>query len=131
MNVKLQKSLLDLDVYTAKTEQQFQSRSLVWFGFWVVELLLITRFLLKLFMPYSDGFLTSALYNSTEYVLIPLTVIFDTSSLPGFSFEWLTLFTILLYWLLITGIFALFNRKRSTLSRMEIARAHSKRKYGY
>jgi hypothetical protein len=127
MNIKTQ-NLEDLDVYASKIEPQLRLQSLVWFGLWVVELLLITRFMLKLFMPHLDSVLRTVTYTITDYLLIPLTVFFGAPPASGPTFEWITLFTILLYLLLVTGIMSLF-KTNTRMSRVEIARAYSKRKY--
>lgn len=117
-------------MYAWKVESQFRWQSLVWFMFWVVELLLITRFVLKLFMPYSDSVLGSAVYRITEYLLVPLTAVFGAIPTSGPVFEWVTLFSILLYWLLVEGVLTWFVTSRG-MSRIEMARMYSQKKYGH
>lgn len=127
MNVKLEDTL---EMYTWKANTQSRWRKFTWLVFGVVELSLVTHFLLKLFVPDAVGVFFSLIESITEYLLLPLTAVFGASATPGPVFEWLTLFAILGYWLLGMGILALFKTSTGT-SRIEITRAYSKRKYGY
>lgn len=130
MSVKLQHSF---DIYTWSVEPRFRWRPLVWFVFLFVELLLVASFLLQLFASNSIGLLetiTSSIINATEYLLLPLTVVFGVSSTSNSAFDGMTLLAILLYWLVAVVILNSLKRSSNT-SRIESARAYSKRKYGY
>ena len=103
-------------------------REVMWYVLTVIELLLLVRFFLQLFAVVPTGLFESLVYSSTEYLLVPFTKLSVTADTGVIS--WTAIIAIPTYLLLCIGIIRLISRSTS-FSRIEAARALSKKKYGY
>ena len=100
-----------------------------WLFLWGIELLLIARLILQFFGVSSDGFFANLLYTSTDYLLLPFTWLFGFRIAESGILDWMTVLAISIYWLLSVGAMTFLSTGQS-VSKIEIARALSKKKYG-
>lgn len=124
---------LDLDIYSLAVEPQFRWQHAVWLVFLMIELLLAARLLMQLYVPYPVGVLetvAATIVSGTDFLQQPVAFILGISRVSVPTSEWVTVFAILFYWLLVAGVLAWFKTSQSE-PQIEVARAYSKRKYGY
>lgn len=109
----------------------FRTIELVLYVLSAIQLLLLLRFIFKLFSVNPTGDFSNVVYSITSYIVYPFTTIFESSADGVGSFEWTTILAIIIYWVLAVGIIKLLAIERSPLSRIEQARALSKEKYSH
>jgi uncharacterized protein YggT (Ycf19 family) len=106
----------------------FQTNKLIWLGLVIIEILLFIR----LILGYLDANLTSSLayviYTITDYIVYPFTTTFTSASGDG-NYSWVIIVAIIGYFLLTITLVGFLKVGRTPRSRIEYARALSRRKY--
>jgi hypothetical protein len=119
-------NLMDIEGHDIQSPSNGGQRA-VEYALTTIELVLVARFLLQLFGMSHTGLVTGFVYQSSEYVLLPFSWLFATFG--NGLINWAIVIAIPVYWFLGSRMSELFGR-RSTFSRIEAARALSKKKYG-
>lgn len=88
------------------------------------------RFVLTLFGAQASSALAGFMYSSAAYLNTPVTIVFGVVESEQVKFEWVTLLSMLLYWVLAMGLLKVLGFHKR-ISKIEIARSLSKKKYGY
>lgn len=101
-------------MYDTKTEQQglYRVTRVVWYIFYVVEVLLAFRFALKLFAANPSAGFTDIIYTLSVPLVAPFIYVFNVWSIGGGRVEWGTLLALFVYWVLAWGIVKLLLMKR-------------------
>ena len=86
----------------------YRGTQIVWYIFYLVETLLIFRFLLKLIGANSAAIFTRFIYDVSYPFAAPLLYVVRSTQMSGSVFEWTTLIAMLVYWVLAWGIVRLF-----------------------
>lgn len=115
------------------TERESLSRTVepLWWGFSVVEVLLSVRLLLELLAVSPASGPLYAIYEVTNYIVLPFAVAFGSSANDGSVLVWTTIAAMLAYFLLTVGVASILKSRRSPHSRIEHARALSRKKYSH
>lgn len=90
------------------TKPLYRGTQIVWYLVGLIEVLLLFRFLLKLFGANATAGFTNFMYTVTAPLTMPFTSVFGTGKLEGSLFEWTTLLAMLVYFLIGWGITKLF-----------------------
>jgi uncharacterized protein YggT (Ycf19 family) len=90
------------------TKPLYRGTQIVWYLVGLIEVLLLFRFLLKLFGANAMAGFTNFMYTITSPLTTPFTSVFHTGKLEGSLFEWTTLLAMLVYFLIGWGITKLF-----------------------
>ena len=95
--------------YTSRsTKPLYKGTQIVWYILGLLEILLVFRFVLKLLAANSGAGFTSFIYGTTHIFVAPFNNVFSLSRVEGSIFEWTTLLSMLVYWLVAMGIIKLF-----------------------
>ena len=87
-----------------ETTALFRTTRVLWYIFYVVEVLLAFRFVLKLLGANpGDGF-TEIVYTLSSIPLAPFRFVFSNNAVGGSVIEWSTLLAMAVYWVLVWGI---------------------------
>ncbi len=84
----------------------------IWYIFYVLEALLLFRFILKLLGANAGAGFTSFIYTFSSIPLAPFRLVFDTNSVGEIIFEWSTLLAMGVYWVIAWGIIKLVVMNR-------------------
>ena len=96
-----------------KNEQAlYRTTRVIWYIFYVLEALLLFRFLLKLLGANAAAGFTSFIYTLSAVPLAPFRLVFGTNSIGGSVVEWSTLLAMLVYWVAAWGIIKLVVMNR-------------------
>lgn len=98
---------------SATTQSIFRANQVVWYILGVLEVILLFRFLLKLFAANPAAGFTDFIYSITQPLVAPFLSVFRISSVEGSIFEWTTLLALFVYWLVATGIMQLLAMSRT------------------
>ncbi|MBP9757826.1 MAG: YggT family protein [Candidatus Pacebacteria bacterium] len=85
----------------------YRGTQIAWYIFYVIEALLLFRFLLKLLAANSNAGFTEFIYTISGVFVAPFRFVFRTSQAGASVFEWSTLLAMLVYWVLVWGIIRL------------------------
>lgn len=85
----------------------YKSTKVIWYFFYVIETLLLFRFLLKLFAANPSAGFTNFIYTLSSIFMAPFRFVFQNNAVGGSVFEWSTLLAMLVYWVLFWGIIKL------------------------
>ena len=110
--------------------KESQALRFLWWGFAIVETLLFTRIILGYLDANMISPLTSLMYTISDYILYPFTTTL-TSAGGGGSYAWITIVAIIGYFVFTITLVGLIKASRSPQSRIEHARALSRRKYSH
>ena len=86
----------------------YRGTQVVWYIFYVIETLLIFRFLLRLIGANPDAAFTQFIYALSLPFAGPFLYVVPAMQVAGSVFEWTTLLAMLVYWVLAWGIVRLF-----------------------
>ena len=92
----------------------------MWYLIYLLEILLIFRFALKLTGANPAAGFTSFVYALTWPFTAPFNAVFSTTTVQGSIFEWTTLLAMLVYWLIAFGVIRIFLMSK-TVSTPEAA----------
>lgn len=90
------------------TKPLYRGTQVVWYLLGLVEILLAFRFVLKLLGANPDAGFTAFIYGVTYIFAAPFLNVFRVTQVAGSVFEWTTLLSMLVYWVLAYGIIKLF-----------------------
>lgn len=79
----------------------------IWYIFYVLEALLLFRFILKLLGANAAAGFSNFIYTLSSVPLAPFRFVFGTNSVGGSIVEWSTLLAMLVYWAIVWGIIKL------------------------
>ena len=91
----------------------YRGAQVVWYSLYIIEALLIGRFLLKLLGANPEAAFSSLVYSTSQIFVWPFTSVFSNNYAAGSVFEWTTLLALLVYWLLANAIIKLFVMSKS------------------
>jgi hypothetical protein len=98
-----------MDSYSSPTTKPlYRATQIVWYLLWLLEALLVFRFVLKLLAANASAGFTSFIYNVSSPFAAPFLNVFGVTKVEGSVFEWTTLLAMLVYWLIGWGIIRLF-----------------------
>lgn len=86
----------------------YRGTQLVWYIVWILEALLLFRFLLKLIGANPGAGFTEFIYGVTYPFAQPFLAVVGSTRVEGSVFEWTTLLAMAVYWLLGWAIARLF-----------------------
>lgn len=111
-------------------EPAIQKNEIVWWVLVIIEILLSIRLVLEFFDTRTGNMLAHVTYQVTDYILLPFT--FMSFSVSGYSNQSLLIAVAILGYLVFAiAVVNLLNTKKTRYSRIERARAQSRRKYSY
>lgn len=87
-----------------ETKNLFLATRIMWYVFYVVEVLLGFRFILKLLGANPGAGFTDIIYTLSSVPLAPFRFVFSNNAVGGSVVEWSTLLAMLVYWVLVWGI---------------------------
>lgn len=90
------------------TKPLYRGTQIVWYFVGLIEILLMFRFLLKLFGANTGAGFTNFIYTISRPFIVPFTSVFGVSKVEGSLFEWTTLLAMFVYLLIGWGITKLF-----------------------
>jgi hypothetical protein len=82
----------------------YKTTRLIWYLFYLLEVLLFFRFMLKLLSANPGAGFTNLIYSITAIPLAPFRFVFETNSVGSSIFEWSTILAMLVYWFVTWGI---------------------------
>ncbi len=85
----------------------FRTTRVIWYVFYLLEALLLFRFILKLLGANAAAGFTDLIYTLSSLPLAPFKFVFGTDSVGGSIFEWSTLLAMFVYWVIAWGIIKL------------------------
>src|SRR3989344_9664475 len=98
-----------MDSYNSPTTKSlFKGTQIVWYVLGLLETLMVFRFILKLLAANAGAGFTGFIYGTTNIFVVPFNNVFRLTRVDGNIFEWTTLLSMLVYWLVATAIFRLF-----------------------
>ncbi len=99
-------------IYTTESNKGvrplYRGTQIVWYIFYVIETLLLFRFILKLIGANPDAAFTKFIYVLSYPFAGPFLYVVRSTQVSGSVFEWTTLLAMLVYWVLAWGIVRLF-----------------------
>lgn len=104
-------------IRTAKSARSlYRGMGIVWYVLSIVEVVLLFRFILKLFGANPDAGFTSFIYGVTDAFAAPFLNVFHVTYVEGSVLEWTTALAMAVYWFIAFGIIKLL-RMGSSVSR--------------
>ena len=91
----------------------YRGAQVVWYSLYIIETLLIVRFLLKLLGANPGAAFSDFIYSLSYIFVWPFAAVFPNNYVQGSIFEWTTLLALVVYWLLATAIVKLFIMSKS------------------
>src|SRR5690606_40163802 len=89
---------------TEETKNRFLATRIVGYVFYVLEVLLGFRFILKLLGANPGAGFTDIVYTLSSIPLAPFRFVFSNDAVGGSVVEWSTLLAMAVYWVLVWGI---------------------------
>lgn len=100
--------------YTSPTTKPiYRGTQVIWYLLDILEVLLLFRFLLKLFGANQSAGFTNFIYTFSYPFAAPFLNVFRMTRVEGAVFEWTTLLAMLVYWVIALGIVRLFFMGKS------------------
>jgi len=87
-----------------ETKNLFLATRILWYVFYVIEVLLGFRFILKLLGANPGAGFTDIVYTLSSIPLAPFRFVFSNDAVGGSVIEWSTLLAMAVYWVLVWGI---------------------------
>jgi hypothetical protein len=85
----------------------YRGTQIVWYILYLIEILLLFRFVLKLIGANPAGF-TNFIYSITYPLALPFLYVVRSPQVAGATLEWTTLLAMLVYWVVAVAIVKLF-----------------------
>ncbi len=85
----------------------YRGTQIAWYIFYVIETLLLFRFLLRLFAANPNAGFTDFIYTISYPFAAPFLYVFRATQIASGTFEWSTLLAMLVYWVVVWGIIRL------------------------
>ncbi len=86
----------------------YRGAQIVWYILYIIETLLLLRFVLRLFGANPDAAFTVFIYNISGFFVAPFEAVFGVTTFRGTVFEWTTVLAMIVYWILAWAIIQLF-----------------------
>lgn len=96
----------------AETANLFTATRVLWYVFYVLEVLLGFRFILKLLAANPGAGFTDLIYTLSAIPLSPFRFVFGNNAVGSSVIEWSTLLAMLVYWVIFWGIVKLVLMSR-------------------
>ncbi len=100
-----------------ETTTLYKTTRVLWYIFYVLEVLLAFRFALKLLGANAGAGFTDLIYTLSSIPLAPFRFVFSNDAIGGSVIEWSTLLAMAVYWVLIWGIVKLILIPRTVDTR--------------
>ena len=98
-----------MDSFTSPTTKPlYRGTQIVWYILGILEALLAFRFVFKLLGANPDAGFSHFIYGATYVFAAPFLNVFRVTQVAGSLFEWTTLLSMFVYWLIAVGIIKLF-----------------------
>ena len=111
------------------TKPIYRGTQVVWYILGVIEVLLAFRFILKLLGANPEAGFSSFIYGITYIFATPFLSVFRSSRVvEGSLFEWTTILSMVVYWIVATGIIQLFMMGRTVSTPEAAAKLDSQEK---
>ena len=94
-------------VNSPKTKPLYRGTQIAWYIFYVIETLLLFRFLLRLLAANPNAGFTEFIYAISYPFAAPFLYVFRVSTVGQGVFEWSTLLAMIVYWVLVWGVIRL------------------------
>lgn len=105
---------MDSSYTSPTTKPLYRGTQIVWYILGIIEVLLAFRFILRLLGANPAAGFTSFIYSITYMFAAPFLTVFPSSRIvTGSVFEWTTLLSMLVYWVIALGIIKLFLMGKS------------------
>ena len=98
---------MDSSYNSSSTKPLYRGTQIVWYILGLIEVLLAFRFVLKLLGANASAGFTNFIYGVTYIFAAPFLSVFRVSQVAGSVFEWTTLLSMLVYWIVALGIIQL------------------------
>lgn len=85
----------------------YRGTQIVWYIFYIIEIILFFRFLLRLIGANEAAGFTSFIYNLSYPLVRPFLYVIESPVTAGSVMEWSTLLAIFVYWLIAWAIVSL------------------------
>ncbi len=82
----------------------YKGVQIIWYGLYLIEVLLIARFVLKLTAANPGATFTDIIYTLSGIFVTPFIAVFSNNSVSSSTFEWTTLLAMLVYWGIATAL---------------------------
>lgn len=96
-----------------ETRTLYNTTRILWYVFYVLEVVLAFRFLLKLLGANPGAGFTDLIYTLSAVPLAPFRFVFSNNAVGASVFEWSTLLAMIVYWVLVWGIVKLVLMSRT------------------
>lgn len=111
---------MDSSYNSPTTKPLFRGTQIVWYLLFILEIMLVFRFVLKLMAANSSAGFTNFIYGFTWPFTAPFLTVFSKTTVAGNIFEWTTLLAMLVYWIVAFLLARLFLMSK-TVSTPEAA----------
>ncbi len=95
------------------TKPLYRGTQIVWYILGIIEVLLTFRFVLKLLAANPNAGFSRLIYGITYVFAEPFLSVFRRTQVEGSTFEWSTLLSMLVYWIVAIGIIKIFLISKS------------------
>lgn len=98
-----------------KDASLFRGTQAIWYLLYIIEALLLFRFVLKLLVANPGAAFTQLIYGLSGIFVAPFQYVFNANTAGAVVFEWSTLLAMVVYYLLAVGVvrFLAMGRKVS------------------
>lgn len=87
-----------------RVQPLYRGTQVIWYIFYIIETLLLFRFILKLLGANSGAGFTQFVYGITSPFVAPFIAVFRSMRVSATTVEWITLLAMLVYWVAAWGI---------------------------
>lgn len=102
---------------SSSTKPLYRGTQIVWYTVWILESLLVFRFVLKLLAANPSAGFSDFIYSATYPFVVPFQSVFATIANEENIIEWTTLLAMFVYWLVAEAIVRLFIMGKSVSTR--------------
>lgn len=93
---------------SSATTPIYRGMRIVWYIVNIIEILLVFRFILRMFGANPNAGFSSFIYNLTYPLVAPFINVFGISEVQNNTIEWPTILAMIIYWLIGWAIVKLF-----------------------
>ena len=94
----------------------YRGVQIVWYLIYILEALLLLRFVLRLLGANPDAGFTQLIYGLSSIPLAPFSLVFPTNNLGSSAFEWSTILAMIVYSFVAGAIIKLLSMSRNVSS---------------
>lgn len=96
--------IIETNVNTSRVKPLYRGTQIVWYIFYVIEVILAFRFLLKLIGANPGAGFTQFVYGLSYPFAGPFLYVVRSPQVAGSVIEWSTLLAMLVYWIVAWGV---------------------------